>query len=75
MERRSAKADSLAVLGLGWALQNSLHSLRSLRSVICSESDIDARCARPAFMRSSITLRLIAIPSRLQANDGKWALP
>ena len=48
MERRSAKADSLAVLALGWALQNSLHSLRSLRSIICCESEIDARSARPS---------------------------
>jgi hypothetical protein len=64
-------ADSLAVLGPGWALQNSLHSLRSLRSIICCESDIDARCARPSpSLRSSAPLKSPWSPPRARAGGG-----
>jgi len=42
-ERSALRADSAAMLGLGVAPNNSLRSLRALRSDTFGESEVDAR--------------------------------
>ena len=54
IERPALRSGSAAVLRLLAPRHNSLHSLRSFRSIKWRESDVDARCARgPEAFRSS----------------------